>query len=95
VEDPYRFYRSAEKQKGIQKFEIRILQRRKRIEIRNSPAQDRQEHEILDTDFHRCTQIQKLMNLIAFGEKKTDLFLPTDNAALNLPPPGGPKIIYL
>jgi hypothetical protein len=71
VEDPDRFYLSGEKQTAIQKFEIRILQRRTRIEIRNSPAGGGQEYEIGDTDFHRCTQIQKPMNPIAFGEKKT------------------------
>jgi len=32
---------------------------------------------------------------IAFGEKKTGGFVPADAAALHLPPPGGPKIIYL
>jgi hypothetical protein len=25
---------------------------------------------MLDTDFHRCTQIQKAINPVSFGEKK-------------------------
>jgi hypothetical protein len=57
VEGPDSFHRSGEKQTVIEKFEIPILQRQARI--RN-----------VDTDFHRCTQIQKPMNPIACGDKK-------------------------
>jgi hypothetical protein len=57
VEDPASS--TGEKQADIQIFEIR-----------NSPAGGGQECEIVDTDLQRCTQIQKPMNSIAFGEKK-------------------------
>ena len=62
MEDPGRLYRSGEKQTAIQKS---------KLEIRNK-------YEILDTDFYRCTQIQKPMNPIAFGEKKTGKIFPAD-----------------
>jgi hypothetical protein len=37
----------------------------------HSQAQREKLKLILDTDLHRCTQIQKPMNPIALGEKKT------------------------
>jgi hypothetical protein len=35
------------------------------------------------------------MKPIAFGEKKTGGFLPSDDAARQLPPSGGANLIYL
>jgi hypothetical protein len=60
VDDPDRLYRSGEKQRAIQKS---------KKEIGNK-------YEILDTDFHRCTQFQKAMKSIAFGGKKKVNFFP-------------------